>query len=176
MMLSTVHTPDGNSFRVGVIPKKEADSLEERYKDHKLDDSQLSLLGAPAYTMEDGSILYRQYYKSKAFVFPTLTDYQAAIRGNTYYETNIQEDDGDRFAVSFGLYPAKTNAFREQVLKEITGYEPFENREFYLLKDSSVIILRRRTPALSDGYWFASMKDFDYFYYILSGKERGPSM
>jgi len=172
MNYNKLKTPDGNDFQVTVISKKEADSLEVIYSKSPLDDSLIGINHRPAFAVNDGMILYRQFFQDSGYVFPDLTNYQRGIRGETYFETNIQFEGNNEIIVAFSLLPALANKFRENSKTEIRDYTSFEGREFYLLKDSAVVMLRKRTPILSDGYWFSSMRDFDYFYYILSGEER----
>jgi hypothetical protein len=161
----------------------ETDRLERKFLSNKLEKSLLPISHRPVYTIDDGQVLYRQFNEGIGFVFPNISEYAKAVRGKTYYQVNIQPTDDQnslllpdsgymRIAVAFSLNPVSAYEFRRDILKEITEYEPFEGNRFYLLKDSSVVMLRARTSSLNDGEWFCSLQDFDFFYYVFSGKDR----
>lgn len=176
MTFSEIKTPDDKSFKVAVISKEETDALQRKYSSGLLTDSLLPISGARAFKINGEMILFRQFEKGRGFIFPTISDYSFGIRGESYFETNIQTDkDGSKIYVAFNLRPDFVNKISEQAVNVISDYETFEGREFYLLKNQSTLIKRKRTSALSDGYWFPSMKDFDFFYYILSGKAKPSS-
>jgi hypothetical protein len=178
-----IKTPDGEYFIISLIPKAEADSLEKEFSGNRLDDSLLPLNKKSAYRINDGKILYRQFYQGTGFVFPDINDYSRAVRGKTYYSVSIQPSDDKngsilafdqytRIAVLFSLWPVSAHAIKQNIASEITGYASYDGNRFYLLKDSSVVELRDRTATLASGEWFSSMQDFDYFYYTLSGQGR----
>jgi hypothetical protein len=178
-----VKTPDGDSFSVSLLSKSEADILEDLNFENILEDPLLPTNHRPAYRINDGRILYRQFYGDIGFVFPSTPDYQKVVRGKSYWSVNIQPTDNNnslivsennytRVAVSFDLDPTVGNKFKKDIIREITEYDSFEGYRFYLLTNDAVILLRNRTTTLSEGYWFPSFLDFDFFYYVLSGKER----
>jgi hypothetical protein len=178
-----IKTPDQKFFNIDIIAKREADSLEDLYQKNKIQDSFLDTYKRFAYSIDQGKVLYRQFYKSIAFIFPNVNEFNFVVRGRSYFEVtlqptdknnnrNVSEDSYSRIAASFSILPSYANNFRKNILKEIDKYESFEGYRFYLLKDSSVVMLQNRTLNLSDGYWFSSVNDFDFFYYVLSGKEK----
>ena len=170
LFMDSIKTPDGNSFRIKVITRQEADKLEKEYKHNIIDSEMLSVSHKSAYLIEGGYVLYRQFNNDIGFIFPTIKDYKIGTSGNNYWNTSIQINDKNEIVVAFWLKPALANNFRKKIKKELNQYESFEGREFYLLDDNSVIMLRCRTPILSDGYWYNSISNFDFFYYIISGK------
>lgn len=172
MNFSEINTPDSTSFQIAVISKKQADAIENEYNHCLLDESLLPINYRPAYAIQKDMVLYRQFYEDLGFVFPSLDDYKKGVRGKTYAETNIQLHEDNTLAVSYLLFPVEAHKFWGMVKEAVSGYAPFEEREFYLLDDDSVVMLRRRTATLTDGYWYPSLKDFDRFYYIFSGVER----
>lgn len=183
IIVNNIKTPDKKSFSVAVVTKMEADSMEILYKKNKIDDQFLETFKRYAYEIDNGRVLYRQFFESIGFVFPSLDDFKKAIRGNSFWDVSLQPTDDinslivknkkfTRIVVSFSLMPVLANNFRNEIDRQIFEYENFEGYCFYELKDCSIVMLRRRTTALSDGYWFSSMLDFDFFYYVLSGKER----
>ncbi len=174
MNFKTLKTPDGTKFRVAIISKEEADRLERKYENQKVENETNFSKRHPAYYIDNSEILYRQFYKDFGYLFPTLTDYNIAKKGETYYDCSIYVADENTLIVCFGLMPAKADSFRQLIKKEITDYEPIDgdiNRKFFLLNDETVILIKKRTEKLSDGYWFSSMRDFDYCYYIFAGKK-----
>ncbi len=179
----TIKTPDGNNFFVSIISKKEADSLETKFLHSKLEDSLLPYDFRPVYIIHNDKVLYRQFNEDIGFVFPNITEFSMVVRGKNYWSVSVQPTDDHnnllipnekitRLAVAFSINPATANNFRKDIIREITEYESFEGNHFYLLKDNSVVELRTRTADLSDGEWFCSLRDFDFFYYVFSGKER----
>ena len=178
-----INTPDGERLFINIISKKEADSLERVFLSNLLQDSIRPINHRPAYQLDGNKVLYRQFSEDIGFVFPTLNNYRMAVRGTTYWSVNIQPTNEEnsliipnnnftRIAACFSMNPAVTNNYKKDIVREITEYLPYEGNRFFLLKDGSVIELRYRTTNLSDGEWFPSLKDFDFFYYVLSGKER----
>ena len=181
-----VKTPDNNNFSISIVGKKQADSLEAQYKKNKIDDQFLSTYKRSACLIDNGRVLYRQFFEDIGFVFPSISDFNKVLRGKTYWQVSLQPTDDDnnltiinsnytRMAVSFAIYPALANSYRKDIEKEISGYLPFEGYNFYKLQDGAVVMLRKRTLDLSEGYWFSSFEDFDFFYYVLSGKDRPKS-
>lgn len=165
-----VYTPDNNFFHIHFISKKEADQIESRYKMNSLDSTLLSVNSKVAYKINGGKILYRQFYQDIGFVFPTLEEYKRVILGKTYWKTSIQLNNRNEFVVAFLLKPAEVNFFLKSIVRELSEYESFENWKFFTLTNNKVIMFRKRTETLSEGYWFNSIPDFVFFYHILSGK------
>lgn len=165
-----IKTPDNKFFYTKVVSKNEADQLELRYKKSKIDSTLLSVNSQVAYKIEGGKFLYRQFYQDIGFIFPSLDDYKKAISGKVYWSTNIQLDVENKFIVAFLLNPANANSFLGNINRELSEYDSFEKWKFFLLKNKEVIMIKKRSESLSDGYWFNSISDFKFFYQILSGK------
>lgn len=158
-----IKTPDKAVLGFSLFEKNEVNQIISLYNlviaehDYQVNN------GHTIYSSKDYTTFLVLKPDSSAFLFRTPADFKKYKSGITYWHTSLLEDSGNIY-VSFNLRPDKAYNFLVDGYVELNNYKPFEGYKAYQLPTKEVLFIRVRTKNIYDGYWFPTLRDFDYAY------------
>jgi hypothetical protein len=162
--------PEKETIRLSYLSSIERESMLAANK-HELiaDETKTNWYGYPTYRLGDGRIVAERMVNGDGYLFDNEDMYISYLRGKSYFEMGIGIDSSKNAYPFFSLYPAIAESFISKAERVMTEYpEPAEGYKAYLMPGGAVCYLMRRTAELYDGWWYDSVKTFEFWFKVMN--------
>ncbi|MBS1745532.1 MAG: hypothetical protein JST21_05130 [Bacteroidetes bacterium] len=173
-------TPDDTIISLTYVNHKAAKELLSSNNYTVLPEDKLDFFKRNAYLLKDGKVLYEIEVNKYYLLVDDMSNYLRMLKGNNYYESGIFiNPQSQEIYSSFNLLSRNAKNFYDKKVKLLDKYPVFDGYHTYLMPDSSIAYLRERVYGgksfgIYDGYWYPSIKDFEYYYYFLTTDKYAP--
>lgn len=159
-------TPDKDTITFFKVPFSSVASILNKYR-HIEKDIKYGFFKKKLFELNNGMLLFEKTSdQSYYLLFPSNEEFEKFISGDFYWNVSIHFDQHDNLFSSFSLNPDKSNSFIKVSISSDTSYvkEDANPPVLYFMADGGCCYLTHRINDLYDGYWYSSLKNFEYFY------------
>ena len=177
-LMSNYHilTPENRVISFEMIKGKNLQALlsEKDVKEIPEEYPAIDILGRKAFLLSAGRIVHVIYPSLQTgILFKDQNDYIKANRSKEYFATTIIIDKEKSLHYSFNLENAID--FYKKTLRKLDQFPEHEGFNAYLLPEDRICYVRKLSDTRYQGYWYADLENFEYFYALYTNEETGPS-
>ncbi|RZK36612.1 MAG: hypothetical protein EOO61_10100 [Hymenobacter sp.] len=158
-------TPDQHQLTFEKVPKSQLINQIQQGEFILAKDKFPRQVREPVYLNPAGQCLYLYESRNYGHLFATQTDFEQSITGNTYTDSTMLHDKQEQLHCAFELNFDAALPLMSQYIAIDTSYPPSDNYVVYRYADESVCYVAFYShPIQRQGWWFANLSDFEYFY------------